>query len=177
MLYCDFLPRTILSLFPDDAVFGWWIGATDLNRCHWKVKWIYIVNTLENHKNLNDNLKKRYMSLCQRGLLVLASLPWTDGILSLVSWGTKQFGSRRKLCHDLWLRSSRKEAFLERFSLLTSSPYVLNMSAVLLMKCDKERIIARDILNSQMLLSLSYFPTICDVWYFWIGDGKDLSGR
>ena len=101
------------------------------------------------------------MSLFQRGLLVLASLPWTDGILSLVSWGTKQFGSRRKLCHDLWLRSSRKEAFLERFSLLTSSPYVLNMSAVLLMKCDKERIIARDILNSQMLLSWTFSN---DMW-------------
>ena len=26
--------RTILSLFPDDSVYGWWIGATDLNRCH-----------------------------------------------------------------------------------------------------------------------------------------------
>ena len=52
MLYCDFLPRTILSLFPDDAVFGWWIGAADLNRCHWKVKLNeYIL------ENLNDNLK------------------------------------------------------------------------------------------------------------------------
>merc|ERR1719264_2150728 len=27
----DFL-RTILGLFPDDDVYGWWIGATDLNR-------------------------------------------------------------------------------------------------------------------------------------------------
>ena len=54
IFYCDFLPRTILSLFPDDAVFGWWIGATDLNRCHWKVELNEYI--LENHKNLNDNL-------------------------------------------------------------------------------------------------------------------------
>ena len=25
--------RTLVSEFPDDTVYGWWIGATDLNRC------------------------------------------------------------------------------------------------------------------------------------------------
>ena len=24
--------RTLVSEFPDDTVYGWWIGATDLNR-------------------------------------------------------------------------------------------------------------------------------------------------
>ena len=29
ILYCN---RTLVSEFPDDTVYGWWIGATDLNR-------------------------------------------------------------------------------------------------------------------------------------------------
>ena len=31
ILYCN---RTLVSEYPDDTVYGWWIGATDLNKCH-----------------------------------------------------------------------------------------------------------------------------------------------
>ena len=64
-----------------------------------------------------ENGKGYFHLLPQGGLLVLAALPGTPGLLRLVPRRAGQPGRRGELCHDLRLRKSREEAVLERLPL------------------------------------------------------------
>ena len=48
--YNDHIPRAMLSMFPDESVYGWWIGATDLNR--YLLTFPHRPATIYIHKNL-----------------------------------------------------------------------------------------------------------------------------